>query len=191
MIFGIGLAKTGTHSLNDALELLGWRSIHYPDPALMLGGRFDEALDGCDAATDAPVAALYRQLDAAIPGSRFILTQRDLEPWLASLEHHMSLQDPASFMGDSPKGLLRERLYGTRRFVRQTMIQARTGHRHDALQYFRDRPGDLLVMDICAGQGWETLCPFVGVPAPDRPFPHAARRWQPTPAASGSGGIGL
>jgi hypothetical protein len=31
---------------------------------------------------------------------------------------------------------------------------------------FADRPGDLLVMDITAGQGWEALCPFLGLEAP-------------------------
>ena len=34
-------------------------------------------------------------------------------------------------------------------------------------------PDRLLVMDIPAGDGWEKLCPFLGVPIPDAPFPHA------------------
>ncbi|HEX8335676.1 MAG TPA: sulfotransferase [Pyrinomonadaceae bacterium] len=33
----------------------------------------------------------------------------------------------------------------------------------------------LLVMDITAGDGWEVLCPFLGVEIPDRPFPHENR----------------
>jgi hypothetical protein len=33
----------------------------------------------------------------------------------------------------------------------------------------------LLVIDICAREGWETLCPFVGKPIPDAPFPHVNR----------------
>ena len=31
----------------------------------------------------------------------------------------------------------------------------------------------LLVMDITRGDGWEKLCPFLGVCVPPVPFPHA------------------
>jgi hypothetical protein len=34
-------------------------------------------------------------------------------------------------------------------------------------------PERLLVMDIAAGEGWEKLCPFLGVPIPPEPFPVA------------------
>lgn len=34
-------------------------------------------------------------------------------------------------------------------------------------------PGDLLVIDICAGERWEKLCPYLGCEAPDISFPHA------------------
>ena len=38
------------------------------------------------------------------------------------------------------------------------------------------RPDDLLVLDICGGRaGWEVLCPFLGVPVPNTPFPNANR----------------
>jgi 3'(2'), 5'-bisphosphate nucleotidase len=39
--------------------------------------------------------------------------------------------------------------------------------------YFRDRPNDLLIIDVTAGEGWEKLCPFLGKPIPDLPFPKA------------------
>jgi hypothetical protein len=39
-------------------------------------------------------------------------------------------------------------------------------------EYFRDRPDDLLVMNICAGEGWEKLCPFLGLAIPKVKFPH-------------------
>jgi hypothetical protein len=46
-----------------------------------------------------------------------------------------------------------------------------TEHVHRVRAYFADRPGDLLVMDIAAGDGWGVLCPFLGLPTPDTPFP--------------------
>jgi hypothetical protein len=39
-------------------------------------------------------------------------------------------------------------------------------------EYFKDRPDDLLVMNICAGEGWEILCPFLDCGIPKIPFPH-------------------
>jgi hypothetical protein len=38
-------------------------------------------------------------------------------------------------------------------------------------EHFADRPGDLLVLDITAGEGWDRLCPFLGLPEPGVPFP--------------------
>jgi hypothetical protein len=37
--------------------------------------------------------------------------------------------------------------------------------------YFADRPGDLLVLDVVGGEGWERLCPFLGLEPPAGPFP--------------------
>jgi hypothetical protein len=30
----------------------------------------------------------------------------------------------------------------------------------------------LLVLNVVAGEGWDKLCPFLGVPMPADPFPH-------------------
>src|SRR5215213_4676131 len=40
-----------------------------------------------------------------------------------------------------------------------------------------------LVIDIAAGDASETLCPFLGVPVPDAPFPHANTREDMAPTA--------
>jgi hypothetical protein len=37
-VFGVGLSRSGTHSLAAALNQLGLWTVHYPDPAAMLGG---------------------------------------------------------------------------------------------------------------------------------------------------------
>ena len=44
-------------------------------------------------------------------------------------------------------------------------------HNSEVRAYFADRPEDLLVMDITAGDGWDVLCPFLGVEAPADEFP--------------------
>lgn len=171
MIFGIGLSKTGTHTLNSCLELLGFRAVHYPDPALMASGRYREALDGFDAATDISVAAYFRELDAAFPGSKFILTLRDIEQWLRSVEDHRLRRQHELADPNCPKAVVREAIYGTRGFDRPTFVNAYWTHVEKVRDYFADRPSDLLELNLCSGEGWERLCPFLGVPIPQQPVP--------------------
>jgi Sulfotransferase domain len=39
------------------------------------------------------------------------------------------------------------------------------------VRYFENRPGKLLVIDICNGDGYEKLCPFLGLPTINEAFP--------------------
>ena len=48
-------------------------------------------------------------------------------------------------------------------------------HNRSVLDHFKDRPRDLCVMDITAGDGWEKLCGFLDVPVPAAAFPHRNR----------------
>ena len=41
------------------------------------------------------------------------------------------------------------------------------------LEYFQDRPADLLVMDMSRGDGWPELCAALGKPTPSVPYPRA------------------
>ncbi len=181
-IFGLGLSKTGTHSLNSALTMLGYPSIHYPDPALMLARRFDEALAGYRAATDISVAAFYKELDAYYPGSKFILTLRgDIDGWLESVGDHRKRRDGGAEDPECPKAAVRRMVYGASTFDPVRFSHAY--HRHAALVrgYFSGRPGTLLEMDITGGDGWWKLCHFLGEAVPAEPFPNLNKR-KPVPA---------
>lgn len=187
-VFGIGLSRTGTTSLNSALEILGLRSIHFPaDPRtrrqilafLANGGRRLRlsVLRSCDALTDTPVCATFEALDAAYPESRFVLTVRDKESWLGSCQ---------AYWGSGLERFLRERpddpyavyiaaigraLYGSVGFDRERFSRAHDDYRARVARHFRGREQDLLVLDLFSGQGWPELCGFLGRPAPDLPFP--------------------
>jgi sulfotransferase family protein len=94
-VWGIGLTRTGTKSLNTALEILGYKSRHWPTTRSLLYGELS-------AATDESVAAVYKYLDFAFPDSKFILTEREETSWLASTAKHRQtqhevLKDPAKF----------------------------------------------------------------------------------------------
>lgn len=71
------MSRTGTTSLNDALQILGYPSVHFP----MSHTAFSVA------ATDTSMAFGYAYIDLMYPGSKFILTvRRRIEEWLDSCE---------------------------------------------------------------------------------------------------------
>lgn len=162
-IFCIGLSKTGTVSLNHALNILGIKAKHYPaiDSAMYVD------IEKHDAISDTPVAGVYKILDKKYPYSKFILTIRDIESWLISARNH--------FEGTTRDGLrlkLRMHLYGVNGFDRDKFEMAYYKHYNDVINYFKNRSGDLLIMNIIDGEGWEKLCPFLNMKIPKIDFPH-------------------
>ena len=172
-IFGVGLSKTGTTSLARALDLIGFSTVHYPRPELLLRGDF-RIIDEHDAAMDTPVASVFPLLDRAYPQSRFILTLRDPESWVGSMERHYAAMgeiDPNGFMAAD-----RRLIYGTADFHREKLLAAMDSWHAHVRRYFASRPQDLLELDIIGGQGWPELCGFLGVREPAFPFPHANKK---------------
>lgn len=176
-IFAIGLNKTGTRSLAEALRTLGFRTLHKGDPATSamvenavrdgvpllsyIGDRYDAYLD---------VESLvrnFRLADQQYPGSRFILTTRALEAWLDSREKHVRANQRRAQEGAYHGKWLD--------LDRDQWIVDRERHHEAVLGYFRGRPNDLLIMDVSRGDGWEVLAPFLGCTVPAVPFPWANR----------------
>jgi len=167
-VFGIGFHKTGTTSLGQALGLLGYRvcgDVATADP--LIGERalgFARQLtERFDAFQDNPWPIIYRELDGWYPDAKFVLTVRDTESWLASV---------VKFFGerDSP---MRAWIYGVGvPRGNEAVYRARyERHTREVQDYFRDRPGRLLIMDFGTGDGWEKLCPFLATAVPAAPFP--------------------
>jgi hypothetical protein len=165
-IFGIGLAKTGTTSLNDAFAILGIASIGCPTSIASIR-RFDAATDGI-------VADRFEELDRVFPNSKFIYTVRDRDSWLRSYTRYRGRKLPASKAHQEKV----ERLYGTTGTDSEVLLDAYERHDRHVREYFRDRPDDLLVMNIAGGEAdWESLCGFLGRPVPDTPFPASNERF--------------
>jgi hypothetical protein len=131
--------------------------------------------------TDTPVAPFYAQLDRAWPGSKFILTVRDKDTWLRSVEAHWRL---LAAVRTTMNARVREYVdfinactYGCLDFSPERFSHAYDLHVRNVQEYFASRPDDLLVLKICEGEAWAELCGFLGLPTPtDIPFPHANRR---------------
>jgi hypothetical protein len=188
-IFGIGLAKTATSSLGKALDILGYRCIH--DPYELLPGFFPEELadfpvaPGVLADHDAfagVVGLIFRELDETCPGSRFILTVRDEDRWLKSIRGHLHPKSKATRMdGEIPlQPFVRSRMFNGHLWFEDEFaddyLRAYRDHNRAVMEYFRDRPDDLLVMDVEKGDSWQELCGFLGIDIPDAPFPWKNRR---------------
>ena len=71
---------------------------------------------------------------------------------------------------------LRAAVYASYEFDEARFVRAYQRHVENVKRYFADRPGDLLVLEIANGDGYEKLAPFLGVPVPEQPFPHKGKR---------------
>lgn len=169
-VFGIGFHKTATTSLAEALRHLGYRVTgpNWTDNPNIADEVHEMAFalaDKFDAFQDNPWPILYEQLDQRFPDSKFVLTIRPTADWIRSMVNHFSEKETPMrqwiYGVGHPKG--NEEVY-IARYVR---------HNQDVIEYFKDRPGDLLVLHITAGEGWERLCPFLGMAVPRVPFPCA------------------
>lgn len=176
-IFGIGLGRTGTKSLTKALRQLGFSIHHYPDDSItaaeVISGRPYSITDTCDGLTDLHATVRFKELDQRYPGSKFILTVRDRNSWLESCQRHFSYYkanlDPNPIRAMSRT--LHLQAYGLDEFHATRFEEAYFDLAGDVGSHFCQRPNDMIAMDVVAGDGWNDLCPFLGLPVQNRPFP--------------------
>jgi hypothetical protein len=174
-IFGVGLQRTGTGSLHEILQALGIPTRHNPQE---LFRRIDHPiLDKYRAFCDNPVPLLYKRLDSLCPGSKFILTERDEEAWLKSVEWLFTTGRENLDWDHKPVvDRIHQALYGRTTFDRDVFLATYRRHREDVLGYFAARPDDLLVLDLAKETTWVRICEFLGTEVPDRPLPHVHRK---------------
>lgn len=200
-IFGIGLIKTGTTSLGQALGLMGFGHCtgsglignqlvgHYISGNLQPIFDFVQAHDSFE---DFPFCArgLYKHLDNQFPNSKFILTVRDPESWYSSLLNYFrpAPTESSSLLVNSKNNseLPIGGLYGLINYMLATfgtidladkdkLLEGFNKHNTEVQIYFKSRPDDLLVVNWTKGDGWKELSDFLGVPVSSCAFPHANR----------------
>lgn len=174
-VFCIGFQKTGTSSMRDAMAQLGFRVAGKYGDGLSLNelrARYVEMglelAREYDVVQDMPWPLIYRELDAAFPGAKFILTKRDLDGWTNSMVKHFGTKTNAR----------RELIYGEGRGCpvgnEDHYKAVHAAHIDEVLAYFADRPKDFAVFDLKAGDGWNKLGDFLGLEGlPDGPFQHS------------------
>lgn len=194
-VIGAGLGRTGTLSLKTALEELGFGPCYHMievfahiDHARTWDAAargepvdWDRLFEGYRATVDWPGCSFYRQLLAAYPEAKVVLTVRDPERWYDSARHTIYFVRhafPRWAAWIRPGIRVFRRM--TDRVIWDGMFRGRFEDRAVAIEVFnrhneqvrRDVPADrLLVYEV--SQGWEPLCRFLGVPVPEgKPFPH-------------------
>ena len=205
---GAGFGRTGTLSLRQAMHRLGFGPCDHMESNLAQPQRFalwreaaarkhagqpidwTPLLDGYRAAVDWPAVYFWRELAAAHPRAKVILTVRDPGRWYDSAEATIfRMHDRVEGSAWAKAllvlvGLARPEMRDGYRVVNDLVWQATFGgrfaDREHALRVFREHvrevrhaipPERLLVFNV--EEGWEPLCRFLGVPVPrGEPFPH-------------------
>ena len=178
-VIGVGFHKTGLSSLYVALNLLGYRitkgrqsykdKFQSSDDIDMLNkGEFLMLIDTIlpfDAVIDNPWNIIYEKLDQRFPDSKFILTLREAEEWLASAMTYFHYRQLSPIV---------KWIYGVDSLLgnEQILLDRYKHHNQEVLKYFKGRPKDLLIVNWGKGSGWEELCTFLNKPIINLPFPH-------------------
>lgn len=183
-VFCIGVNKTGTSSLHQALQILGFNSVHYIDHhgnniKAMIEYNYLNDLDilkgleqyNAISDWDYPTYAIpiFKAFDKQYPHSKFILNTRDLDSWINSRKNHV-LNNQAKKRANptDPDPSLEWQVYDVEAWKKEY-----EDRHHAAMEYFKGRENDLLVFNVNANDGWDKLCSFLDKPIPAIPFPKA------------------
>jgi len=194
-VIGAGFGRTGTASLKDALDMIGFgpcyhmREVfehpeHIPYWQAAVDGTLESwepILAGYNSSCDWPACSYYEELMVLNPDAKVLLTVRDPEKWYESA---LATIYPFSSQPDEQADPVRAAHF---RFVNQLIWQGhfkgRFADKAYAIEVFNQHieavkhnvPAEkLLVFDV--KEGWESLCAFLNVPIPEQPFPRVNDR---------------
>lgn len=200
-VIGSGFGRTGTKSLKEALEILGFGPCHHmyevldnleqvPTWQALADGEtrdWEEVYRGYVSQVDWPGAHYWAQTVAAFPDAKVVHSVRPPEKWWASFDKTIGKLLEQYPQMDLPPPV-RDILDMNRKFVGDGTFGGKFRDKDTAIAAFEKRTADvqstvppdrLLVFDVA--QGWAPLCAFLEVPVPDEPFPHHNLRadfWQ-------------
>jgi len=195
--FCIGRNKTGTTSLKAAFGALGYPVGNQRKAEVLTGkyyfeGNFQPIVDYCKTAQvfqDVPFSypETYKHLDEAYPGSKFILTVRDSsDQWFRSIKGFHSRMFGQN--GQTPTvedlkaacyvwpGFMYNvvRIHGTPDddpYNKAIMTAHYEDYNRDVMNYFKERPNDLLVINIGEDGAYQKFIEFLGIDSPYDNFP--------------------
>ncbi len=190
-IIGAGFGRTGTLSLKNALEQLGFAPCYHMTELFSHPGAdelweavsrgipvdWDDIFKGYQASVDWPACAVYKELMQAYPAAKVLLTVRDPEKWYESARktiYQVTDRQLLSTHARMVNALIWQGTFHGRFEEKEYAISVFHAHNEEVKQLVP--PEKLLVYDV--KDGWESLCTFLDVPVPvNMPFPHL-NYWQ-------------
>jgi hypothetical protein len=185
-IVGAGLGRTGTKSMQTALNMLGFGPCHHmievfahPESmALWIAAGagqadWDAIFLNYRSMVDFPGAAYWREIAAHYPDARVLLTLRDADAWFDSTQATIFAPDGMS-LRDGPFAPFFNSVFSrvvgtTRALIHDRAFMTDYFHRHTEAVKAAIPAERLLIYN--AGEGWDRLCKFLDVPVPTEPFP--------------------
>lgn len=190
-VVGAGFGRTGTLSLKNALEKLGFGACYhmmevFPRPEhvamwhrLAFGHPmdWDEVFRGFRATVDWPAARWWREIAAHYPDAKVLLSVRDPEDWYRSMSD--TIYQPMKLpVPDGAPEIVRLQSEMVRKAVLAETFDNRFDDKALAIQVFkrhnqevRDSIDSARLLEFDVREGWAPLCRFLEVPIPDEPFP--------------------
>lgn len=187
-VISAGFGRTGTLSLKLALEELGFGPCYHMKEVLENGDSqiplwnaatdgkadFSAIYKGYRSAVDWPTAAFWRELAAAYPEAKIILSTRSAESWYSSFSETILATLLAKDNWPPPAVPW---LTMVTKVVVDRSLGGQTG-KEGVIAAFNEQeaavkaeiPASRLLVHQ-AKDGWEPLCSFLGVPAPAAPYP--------------------
>lgn len=167
-VFLIGRAKTGTRSIDKALNILGYNTLNKHQDLDFDNIAEDvikkmKSLSAFTATCNFTIEDI-RAIERAYPDAVFILTERDIDAWYGSwIRHHSKAateDDPRKRELDyKHKGYWVDNYYGD--------------YNHDVLTHFKGREWKLFHIHFGRrNDNWGNLCAFLKKPLPKGGFPH-------------------
>ncbi|HYL59113.1 MAG TPA: sulfotransferase [Candidatus Acidoferrales bacterium] len=190
-VIGAGFGRTGTLSLKNALEKIGYGPCYHmmevfsrPEHVAMWHRlAFEHSMDwdllfrDFNATVDWPAARWWREMAVHFPTAKVLLSVRDPEAWYKSMNDTIyqamkrpvpdGLPEPFRLQNEMVQKAIVKETFDNRFEDKAYAIEVFNRHN----QAVRDaiEPARLLVFDV--REGWVPLCRFLQVPVPDEPFP--------------------
>ncbi len=194
-VIGAGFGRTGTGSLHDALEILGFIKCYHMFDIVFddiskanswinaskgLEINWDSVFEGYQAAVDWPEAAFYKEILKKYPDAKVILTVRDPDKWYKSTYdtiYTLSASIPSWLSWISPK--IRKISQLTNSVIWDGTFDGNFENKEFAKEILEKHieevkrtvpENQLLIYQV--SEGWEPLAKFLGVNIPEgKPFP--------------------
>ncbi len=184
-VIGTGFGRTGTDSMREALNILGFGPCHHmrallDDEAHKMQWRsravsgtpsWDELFNGFASCIDWPSAHYWPEIITAYPDAKVILTWRTPDSWWNSFSKTILpvVQASTETEESAPGSQLISRVFGWQPLTREHCIAV---YEANVARVMADvEPGRLLIHRL--GDGWAPLCAHLGVDIPDEAYPRS------------------